>query len=343
MAQRSDPFERLLGEAARAGVYPGAAWAVGDARTTLSAGAVGPLDPARPEEPTLPDTLFDVASLTKVLAVWGSSAPSSTPGSSTSAPRSARTGRRPRAAARRGHRAPPPHPHGGPAAARQPPAPVRLRSAGRPRRRPRRAAPAPARGGRRVHRPGGADPRLPRRAPHPAAAPPARRRPGLDAPRHDGDPVRAAARRDAAALRPTEYDEESGARSGARSTTSRPGCSAAPAGSRGLHHHRRHRPVPAAPARPGARHLLRRLDRRLAARPHRRARPPRGLFWHPAPGTEPAEDVWAHFGFTGTALWVSPARGRWAVLLTNRLRLTRDPGPLARVRDAFRALAFPRG
>ncbi len=71
-----------------------------------------------------------------------------------------------------------------------------------------------------------------------------------------------------------------------------------------------------------------------------RLEPRRGLFWHPAPGTGPADDVWAHFGFTGTGLWVSPARGRWAVLLTNRLYLTRDPGPLARVRDAFRALAF---
>lgn len=69
--------------------------------------------------------------------------------------------------------------------------------------------------------------------------------------------------------------------------------------------------------------------------------PPRGLFWHPAPGTEPADDIWAHFGFTGTGLWVSPSRGRWAVLLTNRLRLTRDPGPLARVRDVFRTLALP--
>jgi CubicO group peptidase (beta-lactamase class C family) len=68
--------------------------------------------------------------------------------------------------------------------------------------------------------------------------------------------------------------------------------------------------------------------------------PPRGLFWHPAPGTEEADDVWAHFGFTGTALWVSPARGRWAVLLTNRLYVTRDPGPLSRLRDAFRAGAF---
>ncbi|WP_405845739.1 serine hydrolase domain-containing protein [Streptomyces sp. NBC_01518] len=69
--------------------------------------------------------------------------------------------------------------------------------------------------------------------------------------------------------------------------------------------------------------------------------PPRGLFWHPAPGTaHETEDIWVHYGFTGTGMWVSPANNRWAVLLTNKLYYTRDREPLTRVRNAFRSLAF---
>ncbi|WSW80393.1 beta-lactamase family protein [Streptomyces sp. NBC_00996] len=68
--------------------------------------------------------------------------------------------------------------------------------------------------------------------------------------------------------------------------------------------------------------------------------PVRGLFWHPAPGTDPAEDIWVHYGFTGTGMWISPRLRRWAVLLTNKLYCTRDRQPLADVRNAFRELAF---
>ncbi|MFD5477057.1 serine hydrolase domain-containing protein [Streptomyces hawaiiensis] len=68
--------------------------------------------------------------------------------------------------------------------------------------------------------------------------------------------------------------------------------------------------------------------------------PVRGLFWHPAPGTHPDDDIWVHYGFTGTGMWISPQRGRWAVLLTNKLYYTRDRQPLTDVRNAFRALAF---
>ncbi|GGW53428.1 esterase [Streptomyces lucensis JCM 4490] len=72
--------------------------------------------------------------------------------------------------------------------------------------------------------------------------------------------------------------------------------------------------------------------------------PARGLFWHPAPGTDPAADgVWAHYGRTGTGVWLSPGHGRWAVLLTNRDYFTRGREPLTHVRDAFRSLAFSRG
>ncbi|MFJ8269597.1 serine hydrolase domain-containing protein [Streptomyces sp. NPDC094154] len=68
--------------------------------------------------------------------------------------------------------------------------------------------------------------------------------------------------------------------------------------------------------------------------------PVRGLFWHPAPGTAPVDDVWVHYGFTGTGMWISPGQGRWAVLLTNKLYYTRDRRPLTDVRNAFRELAF---
>ncbi|RPK36337.1 hypothetical protein EES37_27065 [Streptomyces sp. ADI91-18] len=69
--------------------------------------------------------------------------------------------------------------------------------------------------------------------------------------------------------------------------------------------------------------------------------PARGLFWHPAPGTEPDQDFWVHYGFTGTGMWISPARGRWAILLTNKLRFNRDREPLTIIRNKFRLLAFP--
>ncbi|MEG0885545.1 MAG: serine hydrolase, partial [Janthinobacterium sp.] len=52
--------------------------------------------------------------------------------------------------------------------------------------------------------------------------------------------------------------------------------------------------------------------------------PSRGLFWHPAAGTAPQDDIWCHLGFTGTAMWLSPRRGRYAVLLTNKLYYTRE-------------------
>ncbi|MEU6978157.1 serine hydrolase domain-containing protein [Streptomyces sp. NPDC046371] len=68
--------------------------------------------------------------------------------------------------------------------------------------------------------------------------------------------------------------------------------------------------------------------------------PTRGLFWHPAPGTELRKDVWVHYGFTGTGMWISPKRQRWAVLLTNKLYFTRDREALTTVRGTFRKLAL---
>jgi CubicO group peptidase (beta-lactamase class C family) len=68
--------------------------------------------------------------------------------------------------------------------------------------------------------------------------------------------------------------------------------------------------------------------------------PERGLFWHPAPGTSDDEDIWVHYGFTGTGMWISPAKDRWAVLLTNKLYYTRDRQPLTDIRNSFRGLVF---
>ncbi|MFE9850611.1 serine hydrolase domain-containing protein [Streptomyces sp. NPDC005576] len=66
----------------------------------------------------------------------------------------------------------------------------------------------------------------------------------------------------------------------------------------------------------------------------------RGLFWYPAPATSQADNVWVHYGFTGTGMWISPAVNRWAVLLTNKLYYARDRQPLGNVRSAFRELIF---
>lgn len=68
--------------------------------------------------------------------------------------------------------------------------------------------------------------------------------------------------------------------------------------------------------------------------------PSRGLFWHPAAGTEPEDDIWCHLGFTGTAMWLSPRRGRYAVLLTNKLYYTRDSARINALRRDFMRGAF---
>lgn len=68
--------------------------------------------------------------------------------------------------------------------------------------------------------------------------------------------------------------------------------------------------------------------------------PSRGLFWHPAAGTEQEDDVWCHQGFTGTAMWLSPLRGRYAVLLTNKLYYTREFDRINDVRRDFMRCAF---
>jgi CubicO group peptidase (beta-lactamase class C family) len=66
--------------------------------------------------------------------------------------------------------------------------------------------------------------------------------------------------------------------------------------------------------------------------------PPRGLFWYPAANAD--DHVYVHYGFTGTGMWISPKRDRWAVLLTNKLYYSRERAPLMAIRNAFRTLVF---
>lgn len=71
-----------------------------------------------------------------------------------------------------------------------------------------------------------------------------------------------------------------------------------------------------------------------------RLSPAIGYLWQLAPETDPADGIWMHYGFTGTAMWISPKHGLWAVLLTNKLYFTRDKDPLMDLRETFRRLVF---
>lgn len=67
---------------------------------------------------------------------------------------------------------------------------------------------------------------------------------------------------------------------------------------------------------------------------------PRGLFWHPPSSTDPRDGIYAHYGFTGTAMWLSAKQHRWAVLLTNKLYYSRDRLSLKQIRNAFCAIVY---
>ncbi|MBD0691206.1 serine hydrolase domain-containing protein [Streptomyces sp. CBMA123] len=68
--------------------------------------------------------------------------------------------------------------------------------------------------------------------------------------------------------------------------------------------------------------------------------PARGLSWLYAAGTEPAEGTFVHYGFTGTGIWVSRRLGRWALLLTNQVHHSRVTQSLTDLRNAFRRAVF---
>ncbi len=52
-------------------------------------------------------------------------------------------------------------------------------------------------------------------------------------------------------------------------------------------------------------------------------------------GTHLSEAAFGHTGFTGTSLWIDPARGRYIVLLTNRVHPTRENQAILHVRPAL--------
>ncbi|HUQ03315.1 MAG TPA: serine hydrolase domain-containing protein [Kofleriaceae bacterium] len=62
------------------------------------------------------------------------------------------------------------------------------------------------------------------------------------------------------------------------------------------------------------------------------------------PGVSHAGDAWprehavGHLGFTGTSVWIDHARGRWVVLLTNRVHPSRSRPEAARIKDLRRAV-----
>lgn len=60
-------------------------------------------------------------------------------------------------------------------------------------------------------------------------------------------------------------------------------------------------------------------------------------------GAAPPADAVGHTGFTGTSVWMSPARGIVAVLLTNRVAYGRDPARIRALRHAWHQAAWAAG
>ncbi|MFJ9422773.1 serine hydrolase domain-containing protein [Streptomyces sp. NPDC101249] len=344
----ADRIHRLLHDGVRDKAYPGAVWAVGDSQKTLAVGTAGVLDPTRPDEPMRHDTVFDVASLTKILAVW------STIGALTEEGKlqiDARLG------------------DFWPATVGHPLAGVTARhllthTAGLPLRANLRnlygTDPQDIRDGvlhETLHRPPGEAVEYTDRAAlilgylaehlsgqslDTLATSGVWRPLGMTRTSYGPLPAEAAIR-----CAPTELDDDTGSHL------------------KGTAHDFSARLLDGICGIAGVfsvlddlaafcRYLLaptRSIDRpgfgvdwikeSLQVRTGELL-PARGLFWHPAPGTDAAkDDVWVHYGFTGTGMWVSPGQGRWAVLLTNKLFCTRDREPLTGIRNRFRSLVFP--
>ncbi|MFD7976130.1 serine hydrolase domain-containing protein [Streptomyces sp. NPDC059071] len=335
-------IERLLEDGVRGQVYPGAAWAVGDAGGRLAGGGVGALAPG--ERPVRAgDALFDLASLTKVIAVWpvvGTLVESG----------------KLRLDVRIGEFWPEAAPH---ALGDVTPLQLLTHTAGLPLRANLRALygtdPQDVRDGvlreRLRRRPGEAVEYTDRAALvlgylaefltgcslRELAGTRVWEPLGMTDTRYGPLPAPLAAR-----AAPTEYDEETGAhlRGTVHDFSTRllgGACGIAGTFSTTGDLGRFLRQV-LDPVRPpfGAEWVAESLRVRTG-----RLVPPRGLFWHLAPGTTARDDIWVHYGFTGTGMWVSPTRGRWAVLLTNKLYFTRATGPITAVRDAFREAVFP--
>ncbi|MFH8472532.1 serine hydrolase domain-containing protein [Streptomyces sp. NPDC018000] len=344
MTYRTDRIEQLLSEGVRDKVYPGAVWAVGDAHGTHAQGFAGVLDPAEPDVPMRLDTVFDAASLTKILAVWASIGALWQEGKlDLDVPLGAFW----------------PEVDGHPleaVTARN----LLTHTAGLPLRAQLKnlygTDPQDVRDGvlhEALHRPPGEaveytdraalilgylaehlsgqrlDQLVTQRTWQPL---------GMDNTCFGPLPAEVTAR-----CAPTELDQDTGTHL------------------KGVAHDFSARLLGGVCGIAGAFTVLDDLGtflrHMLASAPDRAGfgpawttesltiqtgslEPTRGLFWHPAPGSDSADGIWVHYGFTGTGMWISPQQGRWAVLLTNKLYYTRDRQPLTEVRNAFRALAF---
>lgn len=345
MTPSTDRIHQLLNDGVRDKVYPGAVWAVGDAAGTRASGTVGLLDPTQPEMSMQLDTVFDLASLTKILTVWSSIGTLWEDG-----------------------RLQLDEPLGNfwPEVDGYPLSQVTARhllthTAGVPLRAQLKPLygtdPAAVRVGvlhEALHRPPGEAVEYTDRAAlilgylaeylsgHSLDQLTRERiwSPlGMNVTRFGPLPPDLAAR-----CAPTELDQDTGAhlKGTAHDFSARllGVCGIAGAFSvlDNLTVFLRYLLDPAtAPARPGFGPAW--TEESLSVHTGS-LEPVRGLFWHPAPGTDPADRTWVHYGFTGTGMWISPKLGAWAVLLTNKLYFTRDREPLTAIRNRFRELVF---
>lgn len=69
-------------------------------------------------------------------------------------------------------------------------------------------------------------------------------------------------------------------------------------------------------------------------------KPSRGLAWMVAPGTVASEGIFCHYGFTGPAIWVCRPLQRYVVLLANKVSYDQGRNDLAEMRNKVRSLAF---
>ncbi|MFD9824842.1 serine hydrolase domain-containing protein [Streptomyces violascens] len=341
----SDRIDHLLDQAVRDKVCPGAVWATGDADATRHTGAVGVLDPSEPDQPMTYDTVFDVASLTKILAVW------STIGSlwedgklDLDAPLGTfwpEVTHHPLAQATTRH--------------------LLTHTAGVPLRAQLKnlygTDPQDIRDGvlhEALHRPPGQAVEYTDRAAlilgYLAEHLAAQRLDDLARTRIwqplGMDRTRFGPLTDTASCAPTELDQDTGLhlRGTAHDFSARLlGGVCGIAGTFSIADDlsaflRYMLNGTTSPTRPGfgAAWTAESLTVQTGG-----MAPVRGLFWHPAPDTSPEhDDIWVHYGFTGTGMWINPTKGTWAVLLTNKLYYTRDRQPLTDVRNTFRALAL---
>ncbi|MEU0843910.1 serine hydrolase domain-containing protein [Streptomyces sp. NPDC005962] len=346
MTYRTDRIEAVLDEGVREKVYPGAVWAVGDAARIHASGTTGVLDPDEPEVKMRLDTIFDAASLTKILAVWSSigalwedgvldlDAPLGTFWDEVAG--------RPLGAV----------------AARQ----LLTHTAGVPLRSQLKhlygTDPHTIRAGvlhEALHRPPGEAVEYTDRAAlilgylaehlsgkslDQLATERTWQPLGMNATRFGPLPPAIAA-----TCAPTELDQDTNAHLkgtahdfSARLLGGVCGIAGAFTTIADIAAFLRYM-LDASTSPAGAGFGMKWTDYSLAIHTGD-LQPERGLFWHPAPLTHHDEDVWVHYGFTGTGMWISPAKNQWAVLLTNKLYYTRDRQPLTDIRNIFRQLAF---